>query len=178
MTMQHVADEIGMSAGNLYRYFPSKEAIVEGLCAVGQAERAEAFTQMFAHGGDFFEAICASLREYVLKRPPEKARMIVETWAESGRNPRIAAITRDIDAEVLAGLEKLFDAAKAAGVASPDLDSRLGASFFFTFVAGIFKRLAIEPAFDREKEGDMAIGVLKALFSGAIPVSRALREEA
>ena len=32
-TMQHVADEAGMSAGNLYRYFPSKEAIVEGLCA-------------------------------------------------------------------------------------------------------------------------------------------------
>ena len=177
-TMQHVADEIGMSAGNLYRYFPSKEAIVEGLCAVGQAERAQAFTQMFAHSGDFFEAICASLREFVLNRPAEKAQMIVETWAESGRNPRIAAMTRDIDAEVLAGLEKLFDAAKAAGVASPDLDSRLGASFFFTFVAGIFKRLAIEPAFDREKEGDMAIGVLKALFSGAIPASRALREEA
>ena len=36
-TMQHVADELGMSAGNLYRYFPSKEAIVEGLCAVDQA---------------------------------------------------------------------------------------------------------------------------------------------
>ena len=39
-TMQHVADEAGMSAGNLYRYFPSKEAIVEGLCELDQAERA------------------------------------------------------------------------------------------------------------------------------------------
>ena len=32
-TMQNVADEAGMSAGNLYRYFPSKEAIVEGLAS-------------------------------------------------------------------------------------------------------------------------------------------------
>ncbi len=39
-TMQHVAEEIGMSAGNLYRYFPSKEAIVEGLCALDQEARA------------------------------------------------------------------------------------------------------------------------------------------
>jgi AcrR family transcriptional regulator len=166
--MLQLADEIGMSAGNLYRYFPSKEAIVEGLCAVGQAERAEAFTELLAHPGDLMEAICASLREHVVNRPPEKARMIVEMWAEAGRNPRVAAITEAVDADVLRGLEKLFDAAKAAGAASESLESRLGASFFFTFVGGLFKRLATEPAFDPEKEGEMAVGVLKALLAGAL----------
>ena len=30
-TMQHVAEAAGMSAGNLYRTFPSKEAIVDTL---------------------------------------------------------------------------------------------------------------------------------------------------
>ena len=45
-TMTQVADEAGMSAGNLYRYFPSKEAIVEGLvpgrsgAALGNVRRA------------------------------------------------------------------------------------------------------------------------------------------
>ena len=47
-TMQHVADEAGMSAGNLYRYFPSKEAIVEGLCELDQAELATAFAELMA----------------------------------------------------------------------------------------------------------------------------------
>src|SRR5271163_3823743 len=45
-TMLQVAEEAGMSAGNLYRYFPSKEAIVEELCARDQAERAEIFAEM------------------------------------------------------------------------------------------------------------------------------------
>ena len=56
-TMQHVAEEIGMSAGNLYRYFPSKDAIVEGLCALDQEARARAFAELerspneLNHGG-------------------------------------------------------------------------------------------------------------------------------
>jgi AcrR family transcriptional regulator len=167
-TMQHVADELGMSAGNLYRYFPSKEAIVEGLCAVDQAERAQAFAELMADRGDIMEAMCAALRRHVLEKPPEKARLIVEIWAEAGRNPKVAALSREIDADVLAGVEKLMDAAKAAGVASPGLDSRFGARFFVTFVAGLFKRIAIEDDFNSEAETPMAIGVLKALFTGAL----------
>ncbi len=90
-TMQHVADEAGMSAGNLYRYFPSKEAIVEGLCELDQAERAQAFAE--AHGGpspDHAGTSRFALRQHVLDKPPEKARLLVEIWAEAGRNPRVA----------------------------------------------------------------------------------------
>src|SRR5271165_3311069 len=60
-TMQHVAEEIGMSAGNLYRYFPSKEAIVEGLCALDQEARARAFAELMAPDGDIIEAMYAAL---------------------------------------------------------------------------------------------------------------------
>jgi AcrR family transcriptional regulator len=167
-TMQHVADEVGMSPGNLYRYFPSKEAIVEGLCAVDQEERARAFAELMADKGDIMEAMCAALRRHVLEKPPEKARLIVEIWAEAGRNPKVAALSRQIDDDVLAGVEKLMDAAKAAGVASPTLDSRFGARFFFTFVAGLFKRIATQGDFNPEAEAPVAIGVLKALFAGAL----------
>ena len=69
---------------------------------------------------------------------------------------------------MLTRLEGLLDAAKAGGVASPELNSRFGARFFLTFVAGLFKRIAIEADFDPEAETPMAIGVLKALFAGAL----------
>jgi TetR/AcrR family transcriptional regulator, repressor for uid operon len=170
-TMQHVADELGMSPGNLYRYFPSKEAIVEGLCALDQGKRAQAlagFAELLARDGDITEAIRAGLREHVVGKPPDKARLIVEIWAEAGRNPRVAAITQAIDADVLNGLERLMDAAKAAGAASPRLDSHFGAVFFFTFAAGVFKRIAIEADFDADVETAMAVGVLKALFAGKL----------
>ena len=160
-TMQRVAEEAGMSAGNLYRYFPSKEAIVEGLCELDQAEMAVAFAELMS--GDRH-----ILSRHVLAKPPEKARLLVEIWAEAGRNPRVAAMTRAIDAEVRARIEELIDAAKAAGVASQRLDSRFGARFFVTFVAGLFKRIAIENDFNAEAETPMAIGVLKALLAGAL----------
>jgi TetR/AcrR family transcriptional regulator, repressor for uid operon len=170
-TMQHVADEAGMSPGNLYRYFPSKEAIVEGLCEVDRGRRAgsfDAFADLMARNGDLTDAIRWGMREHVLSKPPEKARMIVEIWAEAGRNPRVAEITQRLDADVLSGLERLTDAAKSAGAASPELNSRFAARFFVTYVAGLFKRIAVEPDFDRDAETDMAIGVLKALFAGKL----------
>src|SRR5580658_9276245 len=98
-TMQLVADEAGMSAGNLYRYFPSKEAIVEGLCELDLARRAEsfaAFADLMARNGDLTEAMRKGLREHVFGKLPGKARLIVEIWAEAGRNPRVAEITRAI----------------------------------------------------------------------------------
>jgi TetR/AcrR family transcriptional regulator, repressor for uid operon len=167
-TMQHVADEAGMSAGNLYRYFPSKEAIVEGLCELDQAELAKAFAELMADNRHIQEAMRCGLRKHVLTKPPEKARLLVEIWAEAGRNPRVAQMTRAIDAEVRARVEGLMDAAKVAGAASPRLDSRFGARFFVTFVAGLFKRIAIEDDFNSEVETPMAIGVLKALLAGAL----------
>jgi len=159
-TMQRVAEELGMS--------PSKEAIVEGLCELDQAELAQAFAELMADNRQIMQAVCCGMRKHVLAKPPEKARLLVEIWAEAGRNPRVAAMTRAIDAEVLARLEKLLDAAKGSGAASPELDSHFGARFFLTFVAGLFKRIAIEPDFDAEAETPMAIGVLKALFNGAL----------
>jgi TetR/AcrR family transcriptional regulator, repressor for uid operon len=167
-TMQRVADEAGMSAGNLYRTFPSKEAMVEGLCELDQAELAQAFAELMADNRQIMEAMRCGLRKHVLAKPPEKARLLVEIWAEAGRNPRVAAMTRAIDAEVRARLEKLIDAAKSSGAASPRLDSRFGARFFVTFVAGLFKRIATEADFDPEAETPMAIGVLKALLAGAL----------
>jgi TetR/AcrR family transcriptional regulator, repressor for uid operon len=167
-TMQHVADEARMSAGNLYRYFPSKEAIGEGLCELDQAELATAFGELMTDDRHILEAMRCGLRKHVLLKPPEKARLIVEIWAEAGRNPRVAEMTRAIDAEVRARVETLMDAAKAAGAASPCLDSRFGARFFVTFVAGLFKRIAVECDFDPEAETPMAIGVLKALLAGAL----------
>ena len=166
-TMSQVADEAGMSAGNLYRYFPSKEAIVEGLCELDQAERSTAFAAL-ADAADLQSAMRDALDAHVLRCPPQKARMIVEIWAEAGRNPRVAEFASRLDRDVLDGLAELFDLAKARGSAAAGVESRFAASLMFTLVAGIFKRKAVEPAFDVEAERLMALGVLQALFAGRI----------
>jgi DNA-binding transcriptional regulator YbjK len=155
----HVAPDV---PGSNFLVFRSEE-----LCVVDQAQRAEFFAAMSGRG-DLLHAISASVRQHVLSRPPAKARMIVEIWAEAAHNPRIAAITRAMDEDVLAGLEHVITAGKASRVVAATLDSRFAARVIFTIVAGLFKRSALEPAFDRDAEASMAIGILKALFAGAL----------
>ena len=166
-TMQRVADEAGMSAGNLYRTFPSKEAMVEGLCELDQAELAQAFAELMADNRQIMEAMRCGLRKHVLAKPPEKARLLIEIWAEAGRNPRVAQMTRAIDAEVRAR-------GRGSWMRRRPRAWRPRASFPFrgavlvAFVAGLFEQIATEADFDPEAETPMAIGVLKALLAGAL----------
>ena len=166
-TMQHVAEAAGMSAGNLYRTFPSKEAIMEGLCARDQAERAANFAKA-AELESVMTAFAAALREHVAERPPAKATLIVEIWAEAARNPAIAAMSRAVDAEILKQIEAMIDIAKARGQANPSVDSAFIARFIFTYVGGLLKRLALEADFDAEAEAAQAFALFKSLCDGAL----------
>jgi AcrR family transcriptional regulator len=169
-TMSQVAEEAGMSAGNLYRYFPSREAIVEGLCLNDQVGRSEVFAAL-AKADDLRATMRAALREHVLQAPREKARMIVEIWAESGRNPRVAEFTLRLDRDVIEGMVDLVELAKARGAAAASLDARFAARVLASLVAGLFKRIAIEPAFDVAAESAMALGLFEALFDGRLAPS-------
>ncbi len=169
-TMSQVAEEAGMSAGNLYRYFPSKEAIVEGLCLADQVERSEKFAAL-TRSHDLRAALRESIRENVLNCPPEKARIIIEIWAESGRNPRVAEFTRRLDRDVMEGMMQVVEFAQLCGVAASTLNPRFAASVLFSLVAGLLRRVALEPDFDVEFELRMALGVFDALFAGALSPS-------
>jgi len=166
-TMQQVAEEACMSAGNLYRYFASKEALVEGICLLDQQERAAAF-QAIERSDDVLGTLEAILRSSVLNKPRHKAILFLEIAAEAARNPRIAEMGRAIDAEVIAGIVKLVECAKAHGHAVAELDSLVAARMMFTYVGGLFRRLALEPAFDLEAEAAATMALTRALFAGAI----------
>jgi TetR/AcrR family transcriptional regulator, repressor for uid operon len=174
-TMQHVAAEAAMSPGNLYRYFPSKEAIVQELCAREQAERARSFAA-FAQADSVIAAMAEGLRKNLLEKPREKMQMILEIWAEAGRNPSIAALCGAIDANVHAGLTGLVEAAKGKGEAVGDLDADFAARVMITVVVGLFKRRAHETDFDGERELALALGVFVALFRGEISPFSAAEE--
>ncbi len=166
-TMHDVAEEAGMSAGNIYRYFKSKEALVEGICTLDKADRAQNFLAV-ASSQSIIEAIIEGVSAHLLAKPREKMLMILEIWAEAGRNPKIAEIGQAIDADVLHGLRELVAAAKTKGEAAASLDPEFAARVIFTLVGGLFKRRAHEPHFRVAAEAAMARSVLNALFAGSI----------
>ena len=169
-TMQQVAEEAQMSAGNLYRYFPSKEALVDGICLLDQRERGAAFHAL-ATSGDVLGMLDQLLRETLLSKPRHKAVMFLEVAAEAARNPRIGEMMRANDAEVMTGLTHLVDVAKANGEAVADLDSRFAARVMFTYVGGLFRRRALDENFDVEAEAATTMALTRALFAGAIAPS-------
>jgi TetR/AcrR family transcriptional regulator, repressor for uid operon len=92
-TMLDLAKAAKMSAGNFYRYFESKEAIVLGL-AQRERTRGEQFVVPLKEMGDLRAAMLHVIREYHVTITPGKAVLWLDIWAESTRNPDLAASYR------------------------------------------------------------------------------------
>jgi len=166
-TMQDVAAEAGMSPGNLYRYFPSKEAIVAGLCALDQAALAADFNAL-EPSDNLVEAMRSMLRKQLIDEPRRRFQLVVEIWAEATRNPAVAAMCLGVDAEVRSHLARFVERAKQGAATVPDLDTGFAVRTIVTLGIGLFKRRAHEPEFDGEAELALALGVIAAVFSGAV----------
>src|SRR5215475_3675300 len=70
-SMQDICAEAGMSPGNLYRYFPSKEALIAGIAERDRAEVAQQFAGADLSQG-FFAALEGLARYHFTKRPDEE----------------------------------------------------------------------------------------------------------
>jgi len=164
-TMHDVAVEAGMSPGNLYRYFPSKDAIVAGLCECDQEQLADDFAGLAA-ARDVVGAIERMLRKRLIEEPREPLQLIVEIWAESTRNPVIAAIQSKVDGLVRERLLATVEAAKRLGAAAPGIDVDFAVRALMTIGAGLFKRRVLEPDFDGEVEVAVAVCLIRTVFRG------------
>jgi TetR/AcrR family transcriptional repressor of uid operon len=153
-SMQDVAAEAGMSPGNLYRYFPSKEAIVAGLCACDQEELA-ANVQTLVSCGNPLAGIEMLLRQHLVEEPRE-------------RKPEIAKLCSGIDGNVRGGLAQVIEAAKQLGLAPADVDTNFVVRTMMTIVIGLFKRRAHEADFNGDAELALALAVIKAAIEGRI----------
>ena len=100
-SMSDICQAAGMSPGNLYRYFPSKVAIIEGLT---ERHRAQAAADLDAVLGapSFYEGIAAMARMYMVEKGVEEVNLGVEIMAECRRNPTIATLFYDLEDDVKA----------------------------------------------------------------------------
>ena len=96
--------------------------------------------------------------------------MIVEIWAEAGRNARVEELMRaHRRRRARQAIERLDRRGQGGRRRVAQRSTRaLPRGSFSPSSAGLFKRMAIEPDFDRGAETAMAYGVLRALFDGAI----------
>lgn len=173
-TMQDVAAEAGMSPGNLYRYFPSKDAIVIGLAERDRAEMSSDFREL-AETTTFLEAFGMAMRKHMIDEPAGNAVLCMEIWSESARNDVFRQIHLAFETEVHTWIVHLAESAKTNGEMRPDIDTDAFAVLLVTLANGLFVRRALASDFDAEREIEVAIAIAAAAMNGVVPLPPARR---
>jgi TetR/AcrR family transcriptional repressor of uid operon len=145
-SMQDICAEAGMSPGNLYRYFPSKEALIAGIAERDRAEVAQQFASAdLSHG--FFAVLEGMAHHHFAVRSDEQVAICTEIMAESRRNPEIARISAAFDADVKKWLIDLFRAGAERGEIPADLDFDAVVTMLMAIADGVWWRRALDPDF-------------------------------
>ncbi|KGM32922.1 TetR/AcrR family transcriptional regulator [Inquilinus limosus] len=147
-SMAEICEAAGMSAGNLYRYFPSKEAMIAALVDAEREETAALFRRV-EDSGDPLAAITALLERFLtLAADAAGHGLWLEILSEGARNPQIQAVLDRSDAEVRPALAHLAGRAAAIGQADPALDPDQAAVWLLMLIDGFSARVATDPRFD------------------------------
>jgi AcrR family transcriptional regulator len=148
-SMQEICAEAGMSPGNLYRYFPSKESLIAGIAERDRAEVAREFASADLSRG-FFAVLQGMAHHHFSERPVEQVKLCTEIMAEARRHPEIARISAAFDADVKRWLVDMFKKAAERGDVSPDVDFEGVATMLMIIADGVWWRRALDPNFKPE----------------------------
>jgi AcrR family transcriptional regulator len=148
-SMQEICAEAGMSPGNFYRYFPSKEALIAGICERNRAEAADSFLAVDQAPG-FFEGLAALAHYHLVERPEDEADLCAEIMAESRRNPEIARLQIDLERDIKTRLIDMLRRAAGRGEISGEVDLDGAATALMVLGDGMSWRRACDPSFKAE----------------------------
>jgi len=156
-----ISSEAGISSGNLFHYFDSKDAIIEAIVAEEVKIRGELFAKL-KNEGDVVASIVGLFRSMMsLASDTSYNRISTEVFAEALRNPAIAKIlasdTRALSLDIL----ELLQNGLQSGQIDADLDLEKAALWIIAITDGATARVAVDSAFNPEDH----IEVLTQLIS-------------
>lgn len=167
-SMQDLARAAGMSAGNFYRYFPSKAALVEALIAHDLAEMAADFEQVLAAPRPM-----QALRELTARRiiEPERCedgQLWAEITAAALRKPEICEAACRMEGQVISFLNRVF--AVETGLSEAEVARRFPAEA--AFVVTLFKSAAMIPPQSGELRPHLTAMILRTIHQTLSHVSQ------
>lgn len=162
-SMSDICQAAGMSPGNLYRYFPSKVAIIEGITERHRAQVAADFDGVLK-APSFYEGIAAMAQMYMVEKDVEEVNLGVEIMAECRRNPTIAKLFYDFEDDVKARLIQLLKTAAERGEINPTTDFESAAAMLMVMADGISLRRSVDRSFNTERVMPLVFQVVEYLL--------------
>jgi TetR/AcrR family transcriptional repressor of uid operon len=176
-SMQEICSEAGMSPGNLYRYFPSKESLIAGIAERDRAEVAQEFASVdLSHG--LFAVLEGMARHHFTQRSDEQVKLCTEIMAEARRHPEIARISSGFDADVKRWLVDLFKAGAKRGDIPSNIDFEGVAAMLILIADGVWWRRALDPQFNPETTLALFMEIVRFLLRGGSAETPATTGEA
>jgi TetR/AcrR family transcriptional regulator, repressor for uid operon len=162
-SMQDICAEAGMSPGNLYRYFPSKEALIAGISERNRADAVGDFARV-SQAADFFDALAQLARQYMVERSDAEVGLCAEIMAESRRNPEIARIYEAVENDIKSRIAAMLREAIERGEVRADLDVDSAAVALMVLADGMSWRRAVAPGFDAERMLPLILQMVNGLL--------------
>jgi len=161
-----ICAEAGMSPGNLFHYFDSKDAIIEAIVEEDQRETAEMFSHACAEA-DLYAALLRIVDHGIeMVAEPAYTRIGVEVIAEALRSPKVAACVARNEAARKAALVQLLEAGAARGQMTLGAPAEATADWILLLLDGAFGRALVEPAFRPQHYRTMLHSALSNLVGG------------
>ena len=168
-TMQDLSREAGMTAGNFYHYFRSKEALVLGL-AERERGRGAVLVERLQQDGDRRAALLGIFSRYLASMTRETAVLRLEIWSEATRNPAIAAMTEQSEAETRGWFVETFRSLAT----SPDCDPTALYEIIAPLMKGVLIDRALRPNYDPASAVTRLCALIDAGLAGRLPASSSL----
>lgn len=144
-----ICKEAGISPGHLYHYFDSKEAIVEAIVEEDRARGIALIAELKGRPDPvaaLLAAASAAMRDDLgFWLDPV---LTLEIFAESARNPRVAAILAAFDRAARAEVAGLLAEAQGRGEIGAAVDVDVAASVLLVLVDGMLSRGISDPDHD------------------------------
>ena len=147
-SMKDICAAADMSPGSVYRYFRSKDDLVQAMIDSDRAQWMAAMDALPADGG--LLAALEALAELGLRDLENRGflNLWVETAAEAARNPGVAARLRESYASLQSRLTTLIAAAQANGSVASTSDPTTLSCLVMAAFDGLILRATFDPGLD------------------------------
>lgn len=107
-SMHNISEEAGISVGLIYRYFPSKEAVISALAEEHKKDLGE-LLERARSAPTLRDSLEILLTAHCCENQPQMhSAFVVDLFAEAGRNPGIANLVRDVLETGSAGITEVI----------------------------------------------------------------------
>lgn len=137
VSVDEICAAAGISKGAIYVYFPSKDAVIQGL-----ADRHMTDLEPIIRAGSLDE-LCALLFARAGDGDPANSRVELEAWTYSLNAPPLHGRLRANTAELQSALTQALTSLQASGAVRSDVDPQACAAVVGTFALGMVAQAAL-----------------------------------